>query len=509
MSDYGENRRREGLSQQLSASYVTGSHAFKAGFQMMEGIKDHNTYIPQSLTYQFRNNLPSSIIEWQLPATIRPRVRSEALYAQDQWTIKNLTLNYGVRFDAFQGKTLAENLPAGNPSPAMVCPNLTIADGGCREVTITGRFVPARSFPERDNVPNFKDVSPRLGVAYDVFGNGKTAVKASLNRYVGGLSVGLAESVHPELANGAVSSTTRTWNDSFFGAGDPRTGNFVPDCDLNNNALNGECAATANSAFGTTVVNTNRTDDVTTGFGNREYSWMASAGVQHELRPGVAINVSYFRTWFGNFTTTDNILVAPADFDPYCITAPVDSRLPNGGGNQVCGFYDVQKASFGQVSNVITKASNFRNAERRIHQRRRWHQRAVWTRWIPGRRRELRPRSDALRRRRFAADCPGRRGRGRRWRRGVLRYHAAVVGGDASQVERRLPAAMESRGERGLSEPAGNSRLRQLRGAQRDHRTRARAQPRGVRVSDGRLRVDGLRRPGGPRDDVRGPPQSG
>ena len=63
--------------------------------------------------------------------------------------------------------------------------------------------------------------------------------------------------------------------------------------------------------------------------------------VQHELPSGVSLNAGYYRNWFGNFLATDNILVTPADYDTYCITAPSDSRLPDGGGYQVCGLADI------------------------------------------------------------------------------------------------------------------------------------------------------------------------
>src|SRR5206468_1649467 len=46
-------------------------------------------------------------------------------------------------------------------------------------------------------------------------------------------------------------------------------------------------------------------------------------------------------------------------FDPYCITAPSDAKLPGGGGYQVCGLYDVAPAKFGQVNTAVTQASNF------------------------------------------------------------------------------------------------------------------------------------------------------
>jgi outer membrane receptor protein involved in Fe transport len=51
--------------------------------------------------------------------------------------------------------------------------------------------------------------------------------------------------------------------------------------------------------------------------------------------------------------------VTPADYGEFCITAPTDSRLPGGGGNQICGLYDLRPEKFGQVDDVITLASHF------------------------------------------------------------------------------------------------------------------------------------------------------
>ena len=246
------------------------------------------------------------------------------LYAQDQWTLKRLTANLGLRFDYFNAYVPAQTRPAG-------------------------RFVKQLDVARIDNVPNFTDLSPRVGAAYDLFGNGKTAVKATFGRYVGSIGGNTPFLVNPTQS--IVQSTTRTWNDV--------NRNFIPDCDLNNYSAHAECGAIDNNAFGTVVVNTRYADDVLTGFGNRLYNWQSSVSVQQELRPGMAVNVGYFHTSFGNFTQVDNQLVTPADYDPFCITAPQDARLPNGGGYQVCGLYDVTPEKFGLVDNVVTQASRY------------------------------------------------------------------------------------------------------------------------------------------------------
>jgi hypothetical protein len=77
------------------------------------------------------------------------------------------------------------------------------------------------------------------------------------------------------------------------------------------------------------------------------------AGVQHELRPQVSVSGTYVRRWFGNLRGTNNTAVTSANFSPYCVTAPLNPDLPGGGGFQQCGYYDVNPAEFGRVSNVI------------------------------------------------------------------------------------------------------------------------------------------------------------
>jgi hypothetical protein len=159
----------------------------------------------------------------------------------------------------------------------------------------------------------------------------------------------IARSLNP--ANAVVTAATRTWNDA--------NGNFNPDCDLFNFNANGECGPINNRAFGTLGSIRQWDPELLKGWGVRPYNWQASLGVQHELRPGFGIDVSYFRTSFGGLTVTQNTALTRADFDTYCITGPSSSRLPGGGGEQICGLYDVKPGKFGIVNPLITKASNF------------------------------------------------------------------------------------------------------------------------------------------------------
>jgi len=152
--------------------------------------------------------------------------------------------------------------------------------------------------------------------------------------------------------NTVVNTASRAWTDA--------DGNYVPNCDLLNPDANGECGAVSDRNFGSpSRVSTTYDESFLHGYGKRYYDWETSAGIQHELWTGVSVNATYFRRWYGNFRITDNRAVAPSDYDPFCITAPVDARLPGGGGNQICGFYDLNPASFGLVDNYVTFADQY------------------------------------------------------------------------------------------------------------------------------------------------------
>jgi hypothetical protein len=102
--------------------------------------------------------------------------------------------------------------------------------------------------------------------------------------------------------------------------------------------------------------------DLIEGWGVRGYNWEFSAGVQRQIASGIAIDVGYFRRTFGNLIVTDNMAVSAADFDEFSIVAPIDSRLPDGGGYTVGGLYNINPAAFSRpAQNVLTLGKNYGN----------------------------------------------------------------------------------------------------------------------------------------------------
>ena len=221
-------------------SYVTGAHALKAGIQFSEGPFEETREIRGDLVLRFSNGVPNSVDTYNSPVAVKQRLHADmGVYAQDSWTMKRLTINPGVRLEYYNGSIEEQSAAAG-------------------------RFIGARTFPAVSNVPKWTNVVPRFSAVYDVFGTGKTAVKASASQYVKNEGMGLTT-----LGNlMGLSSNRRSWTD------------------LNNDrqAQDNELGPSIGFSGGST----SRIDPDLT----RPYNWEYTASIQHELAPRLSVSAA-------------------------------------------------------------------------------------------------------------------------------------------------------------------------------------------------------------------------
>ena len=307
-----------------SLSHVTGAHSRKFGYHRTLFIDDRNTFGNSlNLTYRVNNGVPNGVTETALPMELHQRTRLHALFAQEQWTIHRLTLQGALRFDRSWSYFAPQTLPASNYLPFTV------------------------SYPETRASEATRISTPRLGIAYDVFGNARTALKVNLGKYLEASSngVGFYSTTNP-INRLTTSSGLRTWSDV--------NGNFIPDCDLL------EHVAESGDAARAAPLSARRCSRAT----SIRRRW-AGGGAAERLGPRPrrcsrkCCRASRSRSatrgrWLQHFVVTDNLVVTAADFGQFSVTAPSDSRLPGGGGYSVAGLYDVNLAFGGQSNTLAT-----------------------------------------------------------------------------------------------------------------------------------------------------------
>ena len=330
------------ISTRASASYVTGAHSMKFGYQgayhrVNQSYSSNDTH----LIYRLNHGVPNQLTLDLKPFKTGQRTRSDAFYAQEQWTRGKLTLQGALRYDHAWSY-----FPDQQIGPV--------------------RFLPAAfALPAQEGVKGYHDITPRGGAAYDVFGNGYTSVKVNVGKYLEAATNHNTYSLSNPAARvagspvlGAPPAVTRTWTDA--------NSNYVPDCDLLNPAIDDRrsgggdfCGALSNQNFGKPVFSGSFDPAILEGWVVRPSDWQVGVSVQQRLFDGVSMEVGYYRRWLQNFTVVDNRAVTAADFDRFSITAPSDPRLPNGGGYQIDGLYNVIATRFGQTDSFTTWSRNF------------------------------------------------------------------------------------------------------------------------------------------------------
>jgi hypothetical protein len=259
------------------------------------------------LYQEYRNGVPASVVVYSTPQDTAARIKYDlGLYVQDSWKYNRFTLNPGFRVELFNSYVPAKGAPAG-------------------------RFVPAREFDKVENLPNWRDTAPRLGFVYDLLGDGKTAVKAHVGKYVTAFSTaGFADVYNPMT----IQSDRRTWTD--------RNGDDI--------AQDGEIGP-VNTPFNISGIS-NQIPDPNI---KRPYQWEYNAGIQHELLRGLSVSANWARRDFRRSFWTDNVLTTFDDYTLVQIANPLDGSL--------FPVYILRVAKRGQVQ-LIDKNSD---------QNRRWY----------------------------------------------------------------------------------------------------------------------------------------
>jgi hypothetical protein len=302
----------------------------KFGYQGGHLIDNQFVYTnDQFVTYRVNNLVPNLITQNINQTPLKQRVRYAAFYAQESYTMGRMTFQGALRYDR-----------AWSYFP---------------EVTIGPvRFLPqAIHYDETPGVTGYNDITPRGGLAWDLFGTGKTSVKLNFGKYLQAAQNGLSyAALRP---SGRLTTTvTRAWTDT--------DGDFVPDCDLQNPLANNggdACAQISDLGFGTARITSGLDDKLISGWGVRPGDWQIGASVQQQLMPRVSAEIGYTRRWLTNFTWDDNILQASNQFDTFSVTAANDTRLPEEArGRTISGLYNVQQSVASQVNNITKLASD-------------------------------------------------------------------------------------------------------------------------------------------------------
>jgi hypothetical protein len=316
-----------------SLTYVTGSHTVKTGMLWGFGsngyVNDMNADLWQNYQNSGTGQIPVSVTVFNSPLSTYPELKANiGLYVQDQWAFKKVTLNYGIRYEYLKEEIPAQDRLAGRFAPAVHYDAVT-----------------CQSMP---GMTCWSTWSPRLGVAYDVFGDGKTALKASFGRYQRPDVSTFSNQFNPV----ALAFENRTWTDT------DRSGQNLP-TNGDGIAQDNEIGPSGNPNFGKV---TNRTLDPNF---KREYNQQYSAGIQHELRPGMAVTFNWYRRTLFNTQFSDNYSVNAIYQGPDANWSPVTIANPLN-GEQITAF-QINQNKFGVAPDTHLSAFTDTNTRRNVY----------------------------------------------------------------------------------------------------------------------------------------------
>lgn len=228
-----------------------GYHDLKFGAQVSDEKMRRIFWRIQDHYLELRDGVPLYAVLSNTPVDETELIKTWAAYAQDNWTIgQRLTLNLGVRFDGIQGAVPEQTSGAGT-------------------------WVPERTFARKDDLPSWRNVAPRLGFSYDIFGDGKTAIKGGFGRYY----VQIGDEIARQGNGNSLDNVRAVWTD----------------LDGNGRLSPGPCGdRTCSPELGTIPVFAKALTSYDAD-AKRPYDDEFSLGFNHTLATDLALTVSYHR----------------------------------------------------------------------------------------------------------------------------------------------------------------------------------------------------------------------
>ncbi len=284
-----------------NVSYVTAAHNVKVGTQIRTGWSQELFTIRGDILQITANGKADSVRLVNTPSGHKEEGVNSAIYAQDSWHIGRFTLNPGIRYERFVMSIPAQGAPAGT-------------------------WIGARQFAAQDGIVNWNTVSPRLGFAWDVKGDGLTAVKGGVSRYdrLEGITI-----IQP-LNQRNISFQTCPWNDAN---GDLRV--------QNDEIGFSKCTGSLQPTLGNVDPNL-----------KRPHQWEYTAMVQRQIGPNTSVSVGYYGRRFADLYSTINAAVPPSAYTPVTITNPLT--------NQPLTVYNQDPATRTAVRNVLSTVPDLR-----------------------------------------------------------------------------------------------------------------------------------------------------
>jgi Carboxypeptidase regulatory-like domain len=270
-----------------SIGYYAGAHDIRFGYQFMTAVQKSSTWSTSGMRAVYRNGRPDSVNTYNVPITsttsripvaYEPSYRDNGLYVQDKWAMtRRLTVNLGLRFETTYG---------WQPAACQV------------ETT----FVAAQCFPAINGAPDFKALVPRASAVYDVFGDGRTALKFAASRYDQPITLQNVLRLNPLGAT----SDTRVWTVCAAGQ--------TSGCDLNGDLIPqlNELGVSSGFTFGAN----NRYSDDLQWPNSTEYS----VEIQRQVPGNVVISAGYTRRQTRHNIGSTNVAVPRETYIPLTVT---------------------------------------------------------------------------------------------------------------------------------------------------------------------------------------------